>query len=234
MSLFDKGKAKKGKGGLNRVLNFIGLEDDGRQPEQPVESAYSAGNYANGSTYVPQSRRSAQRSVPQPRSIPAQAGRSQTGARRTYGADDYASGAYARRSEYDMDDYEPRTRAPEWEQPRRSAEPQRTRSRFEEEPPRVSTPAPRMRPAVRQQKTVMRTLTSLEDCCELIDELINHTTIVLTMDTDDEHVLQRAVDTLSGAVYALHATIRKASEATYLLAPEGVEVNTSNMGRDRY
>ena len=87
-----------------------------------------------------------------------------------------------------------------------------------------------MRPVVRQQKTVMRTLTSLEDCCDLID----HTTIVLTMGTDDERTLQRAVDTLSGAVYALHATIRKASETTYLLAPEGVEVNTSYMGRDRY
>ena len=91
-----------------------------------------------------------------------------------------------------------------------------------------------MRPVVRQQKTVMRTLTSLEDCCDLIDELIDHTTIVLTMGTDDERTLQRAVDTLSGAVYALHATIRKASETTYLLAPEGVEVNTSYMGRDRY
>ena len=54
------------------------------------------------------------------------------------------------------------------------------------------------------------------------------------MGTDDERTLQRAVDTLSGAVYALHATIRKASETTYLLAPEGVEVNTSYMGRDRY
>ena len=74
MSLF-----KKGNGGFNRVLNLIGLEDDDRQPEQPAQSAqgaYSAGNYGSGSTYVPQSRRGAQRSVPQMRSIPAQAGRS--------------------------------------------------------------------------------------------------------------------------------------------------------------
>lgn len=228
MSLF-----KKGKGGFNRVLNLIGLEDDDRQPEQPAQpaqGAYSAGNYGSGSTYVPQSRRGAQRSVPQMRSIPAQAGRSQP--RRTYGSDDYVPGASARRSDYDAGNYE--SRASEWDTPRRSAEAPRTRSRFEEEPPRAAAPAPRMRPVVRQQKTVMRTLTSLEDCCDLIDELIDHTTIVLTMGTDDERTLQRAVDTLSGAVYALHATIRKASETTYLLAPEGVEVNTSYMGRDRY
>ena len=30
---------------------------------------------------------------------------------------------------------------------------------------------------------------------------------------------------LSGAVFALHATIRKASDKTYLIAPSGVEVN---------
>jgi FtsZ-interacting cell division protein YlmF len=44
--------------------------------------------------------------------------------------------------------------------------------------------------------------------------------------------MQRAVDTLSGAVFALHATIRKASERTYLIAPSGVEVNeTYDMDR---
>ena len=36
---------------------------------------------------------------------------------------------------------------------------------------------------------------------------------------------KRQVDTLSGAVFALHATIRKASDKTYLIAPSGVEVN---------
>ena len=40
MSLF-----KKGKGGFNRVLNLIGLEDDDRQPEQPAHCPFWAFRY---------------------------------------------------------------------------------------------------------------------------------------------------------------------------------------------
>ena len=44
--------------------------------------------------------------------------------------------------------------------------------------------------------------------------------------------MQRAVDTLSGAVFALHASIRKASDRTYLVAPMSVEINdTFDMDR---
>ena len=59
----------------------------------------------------------------------------------------------------------------------------------------------------------------------MIDELIHNNTVVLTLDNLDSGLMQRAVDTLSGAVFALHATSRKASERTYLIAPSGVEVN---------
>ena len=86
--------------------------------------------------------------------------------------------------------------------------------------------APRQRPRVSQRsRTVMYSLHSLEDCCEVIDQLIANNTVVLTMDELDGRLLQRAVDTLSGAVFALHANIRKASDKTYLIAPMSVEVN---------
>jgi len=48
---------------------------------------------------------------------------------------------------------------------------------------------------------------------------------VLTMDEMEGHLMQRAVDTLSGAVFALSANIRKASDKTYLITPMSVEVN---------
>ena len=76
-----------------------------------------------------------------------------------------------------------------------------------------------------RSRTVMYSLHSLEDCCEVIDQLIANNTVVLTMDELDGRLLQRAVDTLSGAVFALHASIRKASDKTYLVAPMSVEVN---------
>ena len=91
---------------------------------------------------------------------------------------------------------------------------------------RTEAPVPVQRTRIsRPQRTVMFSLHRLEDCCEVIDNLIRGNTIVLTMDELDGHLMQRAVDTLSGAVFALHATIRKASDKTYLIAPSGVEVN---------
>ncbi len=76
-----------------------------------------------------------------------------------------------------------------------------------------------------RSRTVMFSLHTLEDCCEVIDHLIANNTVVLTMDELDGRLMQRAVDTLSGAVFALHASIRKASDKTYLIAPMSVEVN---------
>ena len=83
-----------------------------------------------------------------------------------------------------------------------------------------------------RQRTEMFTLHTLEDCCDVIDSLLQGNTVVLTMDDLDTRLMQRAVDTLSGAVFALHASIRKASERTYLIAPEGVMVN-ENYDMDR-
>ena len=85
------------------------------------------------------------------------------------------------------------------------------------ETPRQARPA--------RTSPVMFSLHSLEDCCDVIDNLIENNTIVLTMEELDMSLVQRAVDTLSGAVFALHATIRRASEKTYLIAPNTVEVS---------
>ena len=90
--------------------------------------------------------------------------------------------------------------------------------------PPQTRPQNRMRVSSRS-RTVMYSLHSLEDCCEVIDQLIANNTVVLTMDELDGRLMQRAVDTLSGAVFALHASIRKASDRTYLVAPMSVEVN---------
>ena len=96
--------------------------------------------------------------------------------------------------------------------------------RYSENLPRRVSPQRSMRVSQRS-RTVMYSLHSLEDCCEVIDQLIANNTVVLTMDELDGHLLQRAVDTLSGAVFALHASIRKASDKTYLVAPMSVEIN---------
>ena len=219
--------ARKQSGGLNKFLNFIGLVDDA---EPAYENEYASENYGRPSTYIPQRQRAANARAAQPsgarnaqsasrRSLPAPGRTSQ----RAYGEDDYRP---SRRAAYE-DDYADAPQA--GSTVRSTARTDRARSRFEEEPPRrAEAPAPLAAPqrtrVSRPQRTVMRSLHGLEDCCDVIDNLIRGNTIVLTMDELDGHLMQRAVDTLSGAVFALHATIRKASDKTYLIVPSGVEV----------
>ncbi len=216
--------AKKG-GGFGRVLELIGLveEDD---PQDIYEDEYQSGDYGRQQSYVPprQPVRPPQNSSMVPR-------RSYDSARPT-ARTNRSNG----RSRFDQPTRSaPNRRAPQSEprQGRYDYTP-RSSSRFgnlDDAPADVQRSAPR---GSSRPRTVMFTLRNLEDCCDVIDNLIVSNTVVLTMDELDVRLMQRAVDTLSGAVFALHATIRKASEHTYLIAPAGVEVNETYDADSRY
>ena len=172
--------ARKQSGGLNKLLNFIGLVDD-EDTQDTYGEEYSSDNYGRRAAYTPARQ---------------QRGNSRPAA----------------------------SRQPEQRRlPESSSRSGRYESRYGNVPQRVS-PQRSMRVSQRS-KTVMYSLHSLEDCCEVIDQLIANNTVVLTMDELDGSLLQRAVDTLSGAVFALHASIRKASDRTYLIAPNSVVVD---------
>ena len=71
-----------------------------------------------------------------------------------------------------------------------------------------------------ENRTVMLSLNTLEDCCDIIEQLVLHNTVVLSMDTGDAAMERRVLDTLAGAAFALGGNIRRASSNTYLLVPE--------------
>ena len=210
--------ARNKSGGLNRFLNFIGLVDD-EDSRDTYGEEYSGDSYGRKAAYTParQPRAAAPRQ-PAPRRLPEA-----TPARDHY--DSRAARSY--------DDYRPERRtASRFDDSGYTRAPSRPASRYESRPdPRYSANVPQRVAPQRQMRvsqrsrTVMYSLHSLEDCCEVIDQLIANNTVVLTMDELDGHLLQRAVDTLSGAVFALHASIRKASDKTYLVAPMSGEVN---------
>ena len=199
--------ARNKSGGFNKLLNFIGLVDDDDTQDTYGEE-YSSDNYGRRATYTParqsraaSSRQAAPRQQAQQRRLP------ETHARTSRSASRFDDSGYTSRS-------------------------QRQPSRYSQQPdPRYSANVPqRVAPqrsmrVSQRSRTVMYSLHSLEDCCEVIDQLIANNTVVLTMDELDGRLLQRAVDTLSGAVFALHASIRKASDRTYLVAPMSVEIN---------
>ena len=227
--------ARKKSGGFGKVLEFIGLVDD-EEPRETYEDEYESGNYGRPQTYAPQRAQRTQaarprqelttrRSTYEPTRTPrmnrtASNSRFDQPARSAQSAQRRSSAFIERVDERpNRYDYTPRSAS-------RFGSLEENADRYEEAPQR----APRGNAS--RQRTVMFTLHNLEDCCDVIDELIHNNTVVLTLDNLDSGLMQRAVDTLSGAVFALHATIRKASERTYLIAPSGVEVNeTYDMDR---
>ena len=197
--------AKKG-GGFGKVLEFIGLVDD--EPQDIYEDEYQTGNYGRQPVYTPQPR--------QPRQPQRQAMTTRRAAPAYEPTRTPRMNRNGTTSRFDQ----PQRSAPA---PRRaSAQPERSlrydytprTSRFGslEDSPADFQQAPTRGSG--RQRTVMFSLRNLEDCCDVIDNLILNNTVVLTIDELDARLMQRAVDTLSGAVFALHATIRKASERT--------------------
>lgn len=221
--------ARNQSGGFNKFLNFIGLVDDDR-PENRIDD-YGTGSYGRQEPYVPSRQRGDSRASATPRrSIPQQGGRSNYGAssnRRGYGEEDsrYSASRRSARFEDGNQDFAPQQR------------PARSRSRFEDnDDPVEAAPAPAQpqRPGRNSGRTVMFSLANLKDANMVITALVKGNTIVMTLDTEDERLKERIVDTLSGAVFALDATIRKASYQTYLLAPKSVNVRAAYEVDDQF
>lgn len=238
--------ARNKSGGFNKLLNFIGLVDD-EDTRDTYGEEYSEGGYGRQSGYSP--ARQARPTVnSRPTSFSRQTGAARpasrmpdSGSRGRYesrydagsryegrstaltnhasrGYDDYRAGERRTQSRFDDSGYASRTQR----EPSRYSQPDPRYSGGANVPQRVAPQRMRVSP---RSRTVMYSLHTLEDCCEVIDQLIANNTVVLTMDELDGRLLQRAVDTLSGAVFALHASIRKASDKTYLVAPMSVEIN---------
>ena len=224
--------ARKQKGGFNKFLNMIGLVDDA--PQREAYDDYSSDNYGRPSTYIPSRQRVGDRNASsQQRSLPSTGSRSSSG-QRAYGSyDDDRSSARRTAGSYD-NDFGAEYANPS--APRASARP---RSRFEEpeEPVRENTAAQlpvRTARGAGAQRTVMFSLGNLRDANRVITALVKGNTIVMTIDTDDDLLRQRIVDTLSGAVFALNADIRKATDQTYVLAPKTASVRSAYEVDDRF
>lgn len=85
-----------------------------------------------------------------------------------------------------------------------------------------------MRAAESRHQTVIYYLHELEECRDVIGDLLESKTVLLNLEDMDERLIQRAIDTLCGAAFALGATLRKASDKTYLIAPNNVSVALTN------
>jgi FtsZ-interacting cell division protein YlmF len=104
---------------------------------------------------------------------------------------------------------------------------------------RLEQPQPRVGNVITMQndsrhQTVIYYLHTLEECRDVISDLIDNKTVLLNLEEMEEKTIQRGIDTLCGAAFALGATLRKASDKTYLIAPNNVEVAMTNETERRY
>ncbi|MBR3928570.1 MAG: cell division protein SepF [Clostridia bacterium] len=82
--------------------------------------------------------------------------------------------------------------------------------------------------------TMVYYMHSLSECSNVIRDLIRGYSILLNLEEADTAQMQRIIDTLAGATFALGAVIRKVSERTYIIAPKNVNVMTSDRFERRY
>jgi len=217
--------ARNGSGIFNKILNAIGIVDEPQEQDQ-FDSRYASGRSASArpSTYVPRQQNSRTADTRRRSVVESERERSSSRynpqTRNTY--NNINEGYTVRRTGAELDDEFDAAPSRRAENTRRAAEPA----------PAPRTPAPRsasQAPApvnrAAAPRTVMFNLASLEECSDVVDALIANNIVLLMLEQLDDRMIQRAVDTLSGAAFALHATIRKASEKTYLIAPRTVEVN---------
>ena len=209
--------ARNESGCFKKMLNVIGIVDDQKEIDAGYDARYNSGRSAQSrqSTYVP--RKQNNRGDVRSRGVVQDSRNQRPAPRNSY--NNINEGYTVRRNGAEVgDDFD----APA--------------ARRGEGPVRESAPTPRYNaPAVRSEaapaarggnaRTVMFNIASLEECCDVVDALIANNIVLLMLEQLDDRMTQRVVDTLSGAAFALHATIRKASDRTYLVAPRTVEVN---------
>ena len=229
---------------FNKILNFIGLVDEQEDPNRSREPIRPQGSQ----TYTPSTRQQGQ--LPnQPRPVRPSAYDDYRSAPPRY--DDRYQPDYDRSN---VRDYQPTQRsAPRQDYDRISARPDyqsgsanrmpeapRNPSPYRDMPNRNNDPYTKQTPAPNvdrpqrdnvvglfsegRAQTVIYYLHALEECRDVINDLLDNKTVLLNLEDMDERLIQRGIDTLCGAAFALNATLRKASDKTYLIAPNTVNV----------
>lgn len=75
-----------------------------------------------------------------------------------------------------------------------------------------------------RHRTMICHMRDFNECQKVIDDLLEGRSVLLNLEEMDPPTSQRIIDMLSGAAYAIQATIKKTAQSSYILAPYGVEV----------
>ncbi|MBO4886167.1 MAG: cell division protein SepF, partial [Clostridia bacterium] len=85
-----------------------------------------------------------------------------------------------------------------------------------------------------RHQTIIFRLRSVDECKDVILSLIDRKSVLMSLEALDSVQAQRALDTMSGAAYAIGAALSRASDKTWLITPSNVEVERSSLDEDGY
>jgi len=236
----------RNSGFFNRLLNVIGLVDDEPAEEkpsrrvQPEDARARYGATSSGTSYS-RDRQGAgsygstgraaryNQGVYQPARAEADrpAGLSSSFERPSYAERNARNTGRAQDLQPELDeldfDYQPP------QKPARVPSSQRPARREQSPSRRDQGPAPAVsRGADGRHSMIVYYLHTLDECREVITDLLDNKSILLNLEDMDDRVIQRAIDTLGGAAFALNANLRRASDRTYLIAPNSVDIAYTN------
>jgi len=236
-------KRSSDESGFKRFLQFIGLVEEVVE-EQPDSRGNQGGGFGQNAYYAS----SRQKSTTARPSNQHRRNASPQGNQRTYGRDEdfhrpnrfYERDEDFRRTDrsYDRTDEGRRSaraydRSDENRRSASGASTSRPRSRFEpEEDSSVRRTRASGAGARGDSGSFMLTLYNLRDARKVIRALVSGQTVIMSIDSDDDDLRMRITDTLSGAIFALGGTFRKAGNQTYVLAPKGVNVQSDGEAED--
>lgn len=242
----------RNSGFLNRLLNVIGLvEDDGAEENtqsrrvQPEDARARYGSTSSTSYSRDRQGAASYGSAGKAAQYNAYQGSSRTASAQQQSTPSYSrsSGAYSAPSSFE--------RAPRDDRAARSAARTQPDPEFDEldfdnyQPPqRASSRAPQQRQSAPQNvqsaprsardsrhHMIVYYLHTLDECRDVISDLLENKSVLLNLEDMDDRIIQRAIDTLGGAAFALNATLRRASDRTYIIAPTSVDIAYTNDDR---
>lgn len=235
----------RNSGFFNRLLNVIGLVDDDSAeestPSRRVQPEDARARYGStSSTSYSRDRQGAGsygstgKAARYNQGAYQNASRSPSDASSSYSR---ASGSYSSPSSFERSRYDER---PGRSTSRAAAPAQQEVDEldFDYQPPQ-RTPAqqrqahPAAAPVSRSNRDsrhhmIVYYLHTLDECRDVISDLLENKSVLLNLEDMDDRIIQRAIDTLGGAAFALNATLRRASDRTYLIAPTSVDIAYTN------
>ena len=234
----------RNSGFFNRLLNVIGLVDDEPAEEtasrrvQPEDARARYGNTSSGTSYS-RDRQGAGSYGSTGRAAHYNQGVYQSGSARQEGPGAAHSAGY---SSFERPSYEERAERNtgrqqadeldeldfDYQPPQKAArQPGAQRSMRSAPSRRDQGPAPAARTDSRHSMIVYY-LHTLDECRGVISDLLENKSVLLNLENMDDRIIQRAIDTLGGAAFALNANLRRASDRTYLIAPNSVDIAYTN------